>query len=106
MLVEYLFDDGEVEVCHAKHIAHEVALATGIEVDAVAYDLVVGQVDDAGQSAQAFGIDGVGVIDIVMIIMAIVILLAEILYVPRVEQTVYVGIEALGKEAYFLLEVG
>ena len=104
MLVEYLLDDGEIEVSHSQHITHQVALALGIEVDAIADDVIVRQGNDTGQAFQSLDIDRVGEIDILLIVVAIFLRLGEIAHVPGVEQAVDIGVDRLGDQADLLLE--
>ena len=104
MLVEYLLDDGEIEVGHSQHITHQVALALGIEVDAIADDVIVRQGNDTGQAFQSLDIDRVGEIDILLIVVAIFLRLGEIAHVPGVEQAVDIRVDRLRDQADLFLE--
>ena len=104
MLVEYLLDDGEIEVSHSQHITHQVALALGIEVDAIADDVIVRQGNDTGQAFQSLDIDRVGEIDILLIVVAIFLRLGEIAHVPGVEQAVDISVDRLGDQADLFLK--
>ena len=104
MLVEYLLDDGEIEVGHSQHITHQVALALGIEVDAIADDVIVRQGNDTGQAFQSLDIDRVGEIDILLIVVAIFLRLGEVAHVPGVEQAVDISVDRLGDQADLFLE--
>ena len=104
MLVEYLLDDGEIEVGHSQHITHQVAPALGIEVDAIANDVVVGQGNDAGQAFQPLDIDRVGEIDVLLVVVAIFLRLGEIAHVPGVEQAVDIRVDRLGDQADLFLK--
>ena len=104
MLVEYLLDDGEIEVGHTQHVTHQVAPALGIEVDAIADDVVVGQGNDAGQAFQPLDIDRVGKIDILLIVVAIFLRLGEVAHVPGVEQAVDISVDRLGDQADLFLK--
>ena len=104
VLVEYLLDDGEIEVGHSQHITHQVALALGIEVDAIADDVIVRQGNDTGQAFQSLDIDRVGEIDILLIVVAIFLRLGEIAHVPGVEQAVDISVDRLGDQADLFLE--
>ena len=104
MLVEHLFDNGEIEIRHTQHIAYQVTLASGIQVDAIPHHLVVRQTDHTRQTFQAFFVDRIGKIDILRIIVTILIHFRKILHMPGMEQTIHVCIETFRYQAHYVRE--
>ena len=102
MLIQHPLDYRKIEVSHSQHITHQVTLTGGIQIDTIPYHLIVGQTDHAWQTFQAFDINGVGEINILLVIMAIFVHFRKILHVPGMQQTVYIGIQAFRYQAHYV----
>ena len=102
--LEGFFEQGKVEVRGTEHDADGAAQASAVLVDELAHDVVVGHVNDVGQTAQAGDVDLLVEDGILVVGLAVLVEGEVVLRVPLVEQTVqFVGHHALGQANLFVL---